>query len=59
VTVAVLLPVCRLDPRLRYLTSPYWAEATPPIDPYSHALLSTVFSYIAPGTVMFHLTVQL
>ena len=27
--------------------------------PYSHARLSTVFSYVAPGTVMFHLTVQL
>jgi hypothetical protein len=26
---------------------------------YSHARLSTVFSYVAPGTVMFHLTVQL
>ena len=25
---------------------------------YSQARLSTVFSYVAPGTVMFHLTVQ-
>ena len=26
---------------------------------YCHARLSTVFSYVAPGTVMFHLTFQL
>ena len=26
---------------------------------YFQARLSTVFSYVAPGTVMFHLTVQL
>ena len=26
--------------------------------PYSHALLSTVFSYVAPGTTMSHLTVH-
>ena len=27
--------------------------------PHSQARLSTVFSYVAPGTVMFHFTVQL